>query len=372
MNTGNIAERKNPGLSRIGYRLLDNPVTRALTSPLSVDDYLSQFNPLWSVSEVRGRITRTMRETADAVTLHIRPNSHWQGHQAGQHLILGVEIGGVRYTRCFSISSAPATQGEITVSVKRNGDGLVSNYLVDKAQAGDVLHLSQARGDFLLPQDAAPLLMISGGSGITPLMAMLRQRVAMGVTGSVVFVHYSNSYADTLFYGELRALAERCDWLDLRLVIGQGTPIGEDRRGLFSIAQLDELVPDASARTALLCGPPPLMERVNEAFAARGWARPAQEQFQVKLASVAGEGQVRFVKSGLQASGAAAPNLLELAEAQGLNPPSGCRMGICHGCKCRVQEGEVRDLRNGEVRTVRDEDIQLCVHAAAGSVQLDI
>ena len=371
MNTQVRTVRPQGTLARFGYRLLENPVTRALASPLTVDDYLAQFNPLWSVREVRGCVTRVVRETADATTLHIKPNGHWQGHQAGQHLVLGVEIDGIRHSRCFSISSAPAAEG-ISVTIKRNGGGLVSNYLVDKVRAGDVLFLSQAQGEFLLPADQQPLLMISGGSGITPVMAMLRQLVAQGSSRSVVFVHYSNSYADTIFHTELRALAERHDWLTLYFVIGQGEPTGADQSGLFTIEQLQSMVPDIAQRTALLCGPPPLMERVNDAFAECGWPRPAQEQFQVKLATIAGAGQVRFVSSGLEASGDEAANLLELAEAQGLNPPAGCRMGICYSCKCHVQEGEVRDLRNGEVRTVRDEEIQLCVHAAAGAVQLSL
>lgn len=354
-----------------GWKLLDNPITRAMASPLSVDDYLTQFNPLWSVAEVRGRIERVERETADAVTLHITPNGHWQGHRAGQHLVLGVEIEGVRHSRCFSISSAPADAG-ITVSVKRNGQGLVSNYLVDQARAGEILHLSQARGEFLLPEGNGPLLMISGGSGITPLMAMLRQCVREGQQRDVVFLHYSNSYIDTLFRAELRALAERFEWLTLIQVVNEGAPLAGDRRGLFSAEQLVELVPDYAARTPLLCGPPALMERVNAAFERAGLATPAQEQFQVKVSSATGEGVVLFSKSGREAAGDSAGSLLELAEQQGLNPESGCRMGICHACKCHVSEGRVRDLRNGEVRDVKDEDIQLCVHAAAGAVQVEL
>ena len=358
-------------MSSVTWKLLNNPITRALASPLSVDDYLSQFNPLWSVGEVRGRIERVERETADAVTLHISPNSHWAGHVAGQHLVLGVEIEGVRHSRCFSISSAPGDTG-ITVTVKRNGDGLVSNYLVDRAQAGEVLFLSQARGEFLLPDGNAPLLMISGGSGITPLMAMLRELVHQGREADVVFLHYSNSYADTIFHGELRALAERFDWLNLKLVISNGAAVEGDHQGLFSAEQLLELVPDVAERVALLCGPPPLMDRVNDAFIAQGRDKPAQEQFQVRITAAAGEGRVSFSRSGLEAAGDAAPNLLELAEQQGLNPPHGCRMGICQGCKCRITQGQVRDLRNGEVRDVQDEEIQLCVHTAAGAVSVEL
>ena len=177
---------------------------------------------------------------------------------------------------------------------------------------------------------------------------------------------------DTVFGQELRSLAERFDWLTLIQVVAEGAPFPGDARGLFSADQLAALVPDFAVRTTLLCGPPPLMTRVNEAYESAGLARPAQEQFQVQLAHAAGEGQVVFTRSGREAAGDSAGSLLELAEQQGLNPPSGCRMGICHACKCHVSEGRVRDLRNGEVRDLRDEDIQLCVHTAAGAVHVEL
>lgn len=359
-------------MSRLLWSVLDSPLTRALCSPMSVDDYLTTFNPLWSVHQARARIEAVEPETPDAVSLWLRPNRNWSGHRAGQHVVLGVEVDGVREQRCFTVSVPPGLD-LLRVTVKRNGDGRVSNHLVDHARVGDIVELGGPAGDFVLPEPRPDkILMLSGGSGVTPMLAMARQLASEDYQGSVVFLHYSRSYEDTIALQEMREMAESWPWLDLKLCVTEQEPRDGDHGGFFSAEQLDELVPDFAERHVLLCGPEGLMKQVRALHEQRPFAALEQEEFVGPAISSTGEGRVRFARSGREADGTSAGTLLELAENQGLNPESGCRMGICQSCKCTITEGTVRDVRNDQVRQVRDEALQLCIHAAAGDVQVEL
>ena len=358
------------------WRLLDSPVVRALCTPMSVDDYLEVINPLWSVHEIRARIERVEQETADAVSLYLRPNHNWTGHLAGQHVLFSIEVDGVRRQRCFSLSMAPGSD-LLRLTVKRNGNGVVSNYLVDQASVGERVWLSEARGEFVLPTPRPEkLLMISGGSGVTPMLAMAQQLAAEGYQGDLQFLHYSRGYDDLIAGAEMRALATTYPWFNLKICVTEEEPREGDLGGFFSEEQLAEQIPDAAERDVLLCGPGGLMNAIQALHESTPFRSLAFEQFTGPglLAADAGtgEGKVSFARSGVEADGNSAGSLLELAEQAGLNPESGCRMGICHTCTCQVKSGTVRDLRNGQTRQLNDEAVQLCVHAAAGDVQIEL
>ena len=347
-------------------KLLGSSFVGALASPLSVDDYLSLIDSRLSLSEPRGRVTHVVRQTPDSVTLEIEPNDNWQGHRPGQHVLLGVDLDGVRHSRCFSVVSAP-NEPMIEVTIKRNGDGRVSNFLVDHAERGQLVHLSPAEGDFY-PHAEAPrkALLLSAGSGITPVMSVLRHWIARDEVADVVFVHYARTRDDMIYAAELEAMAQRHDGLRVETVF---TADGGRR---LDDATLDALVPDLAQRPTWLCGPAGFMDAAEPLIAARSNKTLHREQFAATRREAAhGEGAVRFLNSDVAASGESG-SLLEVAEGAGLKPNYGCRMGICHACKCRVAEGSVRDLRTNRVRDVRDTDIQLCIHAAAGDVAVEL
>jgi len=347
-------------------KMLGSSFIGALASPLSVDDYLGLIDRRLSVREPRGRVVSAVRQTADSVTLKIEPNDNWQGHHAGQHLLLGVDLAGVRHSRCYSVASA-ANEPLIEITVKRNGNGRVSNFLVDQAARGQLVYLSHAEGDFC-PDTRPPAkaLLLSAGSGITPVMGVLRHWAAGGDLTDVVFVHYARSRADMIYAQEIEDLAARHEGLRIVCVF---TAEGGAR---IDDATLDANVPDLAEREVWLCGPSGFMDAAESLIAARTREPIHREQFAASRREAAhGEGAVQFLKSGLAASGDDG-SLLEIAENAGLKPAYGCRMGICHACKCRVAEGTVRDLRNNRVREVRDTDIQLCIHAAAGDVAIEL
>lgn len=346
--------------------MLGSSLASALARPSSVDDYLALIDDRLSLAEPRGRIVQVVRQTPDSATLSIETNDNWHGHHAGQHVLLGLDLDGTRHSRCFSIASAP-DEPFIEITVKRNGEGRVSNYLVDRAQRGQLVYLSPAEGDFCPPTQApAKALLLSAGSGITPVMSLLRTWLARNAHTDIVFLHYARTRADMIYATEVEALAAEHAQL-------QSIPVFTGADGArLDAAALDAQVPDLTERETWLCGPAGFMDTAETLIAARSSAPLHREQFAAsRRASAHGQGAVQFLKSDIAASGDHG-SLLEIAEGAGLSPPYGCRMGICHACKCHIAEGTVRDLRTDRVRQVRDTDLQLCIHAAAGDVVIDL
>lgn len=368
------------GLLRRAVRLLD-----AAATPHGVDRYLELVAPTWSSTEVRGRVSRTERRAPGTVTLTIAANRNWAGFRAGQYVTLTVEIDGVRHSRCYSMANSASGSGRgsgIELTVKAHPGGLVSNWLVERASEGLVVGLSPAQGRFVLPEPGerpSRILLVSGGSGITPVMAMLRTLCDDGHAGPVTFVHYCLTAQDLAYAAELEALAAAHPNVEL-VRVHTDEPGTGDRRGIEGFVtedQLDLIDPAwrDPATATWLCGPAPLMESMEAIYEQAGsGARLHTEAFAlaqvVAEAGVAG-GTLRFGQSGTERYNDGSP-VLEQAEAAGLRPPSGCRMGICHTCVCPLTAGAVQDLTTGEVVSVPGTDIRICISAPLGDVEVDL
>lgn len=347
-------------------------LARRLFLDRQAEFWLGELDPVRSLTETRARVVRVVAETPDTRTFMLRPNTSWRGHRAGQYTSVTVEIDGVRVRRCYSIASAPG-EPLVAITVKRVPGGRVSSWLHERVGPGDILRLGVASGDFVLPaQLPAKLLMLSGGSGITPVMSMLRDLAARDAVGDVVFVHHARSRADLIFGDELRALALRHEGLRLVLCLDDdpARPRGFDEASF--LAQ----VPDFAERTSLLCGPAPLMERAERLWADRGIsAHLTREHFAPALrppsqASPDGGVQVVLASSGRQINARGEGSLLDQLERAGERPPSGCRMGICHTCRCTKRRGTVENLLTGEVSSAPDEEIQLCITVPRTDLEL--
>ena len=167
-----------PGAASGGNRTLRDGVRRLAelaVTPLVPADVLDMFHPLRSGTDLRGRIVSVEPETADAATLVIKPGKDWAGHVPGQYVRVGVDVDGVRLWRTYSLTHGPRPDGCISITVKAIPDGVVSNHLVHRARPGQMVQLEQAEGDFVL-SDPMPdkLLLVTAGSGITPVIGMLR------------------------------------------------------------------------------------------------------------------------------------------------------------------------------------------------------
>lgn len=371
----------------IAQRLLRSRLAAALATPHGVDRYLEQLNPMWAAHEVRARVVDVHRENpgsdaAPVATLTLQPTSTWRGHRAGQHVLVGADLpgSGKRVTRAFSISSAASVPGEqITLTIRAHEEGVLSKYLVREAQPGQVLHLSQAQGEFTLNESPATptnnrLLFITGGSGITPAMSMLRTLLRDGYDGQVgrkvTFLHYARSAEDQIFADELAEIAAASNGVDVHLRYGDQ---------LFSEFELRRLVADHRDTDTWLCGPAGLVELVRAAYELEdGEVSPRlrMEFFKPTVARAASagevvEGEISFARSG-RTTATTAASLLEQAEEIGLKPEFGCRMGICFSCTTRKTTGTVRNVLTGEESSLPDEDIRICVSQAVGDCAVEL
>lgn len=368
--TATPSRRRRNALPR---RILGSSLLNSLTTPHGVDRYLEILKPSYSLSDARAEVLAVERRSADTVTLTARPNRSFTGFKAGQFVRVGVEINGVRETRCYSPASAEGTADRVELTVKAHPAGKVSNFLVERAQPGMFLELSAADGDFRLPE-ARPekVLLISGGSGITPVLSMLRTLVSESHAGSIVFLHYTRGSDQHPYRDELERIARQSPNVTIAVAYTREPADELSLEGRFGPSHLAALAPGHEEYQTFACGPESLLDAVRERWAEDGnEQRLHLESFTPpKLVSAgASGGTIRFSDSGIEVADSGA-TLLEQAEAAGLNPEHGCRMGICKTCTCSVKTGLVRDVRTGDVLEITDGQIQLCVSAPAGDVEL--
>jgi stearoyl-CoA 9-desaturase NADPH oxidoreductase len=352
-----------------GRRLLDS-----IAGPHGIDRYLEQISPTLVLGECRAEVVAASRGSEDSVTLSLRANRAWGGLRAGQFVQVSVEIDGVRRTRCYSPASPEGSSRDLEITVKRHPEGLVSNFLVDQGQPGMVVGLSQADGDFHLP-DARPdsILLIGGGSGITPLMAILRTLCAERHSGPIALIQYAPDPDRTIYREELDCLAAENPNFKLSRSYTREPGAGA-LDGHFSPAHLPQSDPSFAAAETFACGPPALLDAVRGTWANGLEQRLHVESFVPPTLLPVGEpgtGSIRFAGSELEVENSGA-SILEQAENAGIPAQSGCRMGICHTCTCRKLSGTVKNLLTEEVSDAADEEIQLCVSAPLSDLVIDL
>lgn len=341
-------------------RVLGSSLVDLLTGPHGVDRYTELVSPTWTRNDVRARVVAVRRATPRSVTLLLEPNDAFGGFKAGQHINLSVEIDGRRRTRCYSPASAEG-QRLIELTIGRHEAGLVSEHLYRNARPGMVVGLDNVGGDFVLPAiRPRRILLVSGGSGITPVMSMLRTLLAERYAGRVTFIHYARTPEEACYRDELAAMP--------RVQVLHGytrAPDAGDLRGYFDGEHLRAAGPEPDA--VYVCGPPALVAAVRE-------QRPdaISESFvPPQFTADPSGGRVTFLGSTIAVVDDGR-SLLEQAESAGLQPASGCRMGICHSCTCRKAGGTVRNLITGALSTAESEDIQICVSVPVGDVEIDL
>ncbi|MGA2321644.1 MAG: ferredoxin reductase [Solirubrobacteraceae bacterium] len=358
----------------LGRRLLRSSLLEALAYPHGVDRYVELVRPLLLARDVRAEVAAVRRQTPKSVTLTLRPNQNWRGFRAGQFVGVSVEVDGVRLTRPYSpAGSQHAADGALELTVSTHPEGKVSRHLRDHARPGMIVGLTQAQGEFVLG-DPRPerVLLISGGSGITPVMAMLRTLCDEGFEGEVGFLNYARSFELALYSAELDQLAHRYERLRVArgFTRGRGLPLA----GRFRREHLRAVIFDHSSAATFVCGPPALIDAVRAVWATDGLPEPAVETFTppaLRFDTDGAQGSVSFTASGREAANSGLA-LLEQAEDAGLAPDHGCRMGICNTCSCHKTAGTVRNVISGGLSSAGDEQIRICVSVPVGDVALDL
>jgi ferredoxin-NADP reductase len=327
-----------------------------LAGPHGVDRYTELLDPMWT-SEDRATVVR-VRRSGRNLTVWLRPN-HPVSFTAGQYLPVTVEIDGRRHTRCYSPANAEGSP-LIELTIARHRGGVVSEYLHGAARPGLTVGLSAPGGDFVLPTPRPRrLLLIAGGSGITPVMSMVRTLQEQWYDGEIAVLHYVRTLEDAGYREQLALPPD----VQVRYACTRGP--GGDLDGHLDERHLAAAMADPDA--VYVCGPHTLVDAVrrhhpaavSESFAPAPLAIPDSP----------GDGRITFSASGMDTDDDGR-TLLDQAEEAGLAPKTGCRMGICHTCTRRKVRGVVRNLTTGALSTDDGDAVQICVSVAVGDVDI--
>ncbi|MGE8500474.1 MAG: ferredoxin reductase [Pseudomonas sp.] len=348
-------------------------VARRWLRESEVDGLLAVLHPALRLNRVFARVEDRRWVADDMLALTLRPNGNWRGARPGQHVQVYLEHQGVRLSRSYSLTQVHA-DGRLEIAIKRQPGGRVSPRLLDWLEVGQVLELGPAFGELHWQADSTGVLLLAAGSGLTPLLGLLRDALARGFHAPVTLLHYVREQGQRAFVAELQTLQAQHRNLTVRWAV-TGDPASEPS-GRFQDAHVGEIDAVASFQV-LACGPAGFVERVRDwqqrvagpqgAFQGEAFTPPARD-----ASSASGPVQLGFARSQLSVAGDSRLSLLELAEAQGLRPAHGCRQGICASCTCLLLSGEVRDLRSGELFSEPGQPIRLCISAPYRDVLIDL
>lgn len=300
-------------------------------------------------------VARVVPETDDAVSLVLdipAADVDAFAYRAGQFLTLRAVVDGQAHLRSYSMSSAPAVNTELQVTVKRVPGGLVSNWVNDTVRAGDRVEVSRPAGSFVVDDGDRPIVAFAAGSGITPVFSIVKEVLAS--SGRRVRLLYANrDRTSTIFAAELERLAVRHTG---RLVVRYHLDV---ERGFVGPADVGDVLEGTGAAEHFVCGPGGFMEVVEAALVERGVDRRTihVERFTPEVPAtadqpagdVAGTTQVTIRLAGRRVTVGHRPGttILQAARSAGLRAPSSCETGTCATCMARVTEGAVR-MRNNE------------------------
>lgn len=325
----------------------------------------------------RARVVARRRESADAVSLVLRPGRGWGGFRPGQHVNIGAEINGRRITRSYSLTGIPRLDGRVTITVRKTAGGKLSPHLFDHVAVGDLLHIGPAYGEMTLPAaHDAPWLFLAAGSGITPLIAMTRELAAQAMPVPLALLYWARHRDELCFVEELRALAiTHSDFAVHFLLTGEAAAAADEGEGRIDVAQLAALIPDLAQRRVFACGPGAFVAATRTLVAPNARAFEC-EAFTPPLivddSDATGTVQVTLAASQRTLTLPRGGSLLDALEAAGLKPASGCRMGICNSCACGKRSGSTRHLHTGELQHEPVSALRLCVNRAASDLILDL
>ena len=272
-----------------------------------------------------------------------RENHSLPSYQPGQHLPIEMVIDGEKVSRRYTLSSSPSRAGRLAISVKRVNDGQISNWLNDHFQVGDTLVAQNPDGAFYLEENPThPLLLLSAGSGITPMLSMLRYLADHGQINNVVFYQQCSSEEDIPYQAEIDQIAKEHEGLSVIYSLSQPTKDWDGLSGRLSVSHVAK-IEALHKRQAFVCGPDGFMDNAKKLLIQMG-LNPQhyhQETFGVAQSTEETVKQLQLSVNGYLFEGNNQSTLLEQAESAGVSIASSCRAGFCGACKVTLESGQV-------------------------------
>ena len=345
--------------------------------------------PAAAPSSLRGpsilRLASITAETSDSKTLRfIVPNDQKLNARPGQFLTFSFLFDGKRIIRSYSICSSPARSGYVEITAKRVSQGCVSVFLNDRASLGMTVEVAGAFGQFCFDERKHQnVVLLAAGSGITPMMAMLRYIDDLCLETTVTLLYCVRTSNDIIFHDELEQMQARSKNFQYHLLLSQPHDEWTGRRGHINREFIEDTVKEPASPDYFLCGPPPFMDASRSILTGLGVKpeRIMQESFggpppkngQPNPVKSEPGVLVEFSRSGKRCLVRSGQTLLEAAEEHGVGIPSSCRQGQCGTCKTKLLEGNVRmDTEQGLDPDLRGQGFVLpCVGHAEGAVTLD-
>lgn len=348
--------------------LVNNANLKSYAEPL-----IQPLFPLWSANDYCAQVKQVRSESQNCYTLVLKPTKKWPDFQPGQYVELQVIKNGAKVSRCFSISSPPeqfAQLGTIELTIRAQDKGRITPWLKQALTETSTVGLSAAQGDFIIKDRSRPILMIAGGSGITPFRSYLYSQAMIEPTQKASLLYYARNQGEHLFEQELNSIGDGNKHLTTHL-------ISTAEMGHFSLEQLQQQCPNYLDYDIYICGPNSMIKAVNNVLldAKVNEQNIYIERFgpaPVDFSQLDKAGTVNFSQSRKSAELGSHTSLLALAENIGMQPESGCRMGICHKCSCRKKSGVVYNTLTNSYSDTGQEDIQLCVSVPVGEVIIEL
>jgi len=351
-----------------------NGLLKGITTQFNAKDVSHSENIDIASPHISATVSHITLETHDTKSYFFQTALPLNTYKAGAHINIQFNANGKQVDRTYTLSSSPTLSfkteesNEFSITVKRVKEGLASNWLFENLNEGDEILVSQAQGQFVLPyQPAGKLLFLSAGSGVTPMMSMLRYLSMTGNKSDIVFLNYSQSKADIIFHKELKQLTKHRSNMSSIFVLEKTN--NEKHKGRINQHQLSELVPDILEREIYLCGPQPFMKATSTILNEINF-KPSKLHLENFSADVSAAGlfgysaELNFASLEKAIQSSPSKTILEEAEAAGLNPAAACRTGICKTCRCKKTSGTTLNLVTGEESSQAGEFILPCVSVA--------
>ena len=346
---------------------LFNSMAQSVMNSHDANFWLQKINPLWSMNQPLAKVVKKQIVAKDMVSLILQCNRHVQRGVAGQHHPVTVEIAGRHYERTYSLMQVDADH--LCLTVKKVDQGLVSSWLVDQSQTGDILRLGQPYGEMQQQVQTPNLLLLAAGSGITPMLSLIeafcqsRQLKAIFVQ----LMYWVKTHEDAAYAEYLKEVAENFPNFTYQIFYTQEH---DQRLNPSHIDQLKSL----NETTVYACGPSGFAATAETLF--KHVASIQTEAFSLSQfdtdATDTGFINVTLTQSNKTIAIPKGQSILSSLEHQGIKPKHGCRMGICNKCACTKAQGATKNLLNGSANHEPSQLLKICVNSAQSDLVIDL